>query len=371
VFSSGDETLATRVLAMATYDLLRDLPVAIESYELHGLSQRFSPEFERLTTEIVLKGGGEEGRGEDVVYDGLDHIALRDAGPVLDLAGEHTLGSFAQLLDGLDLFPVAPSREDSRDYRRWAFESAALDLALRQAGRSLGDVLGREPRPLNYVVSMRLAPLGSEGPDKPDRLLSVLERYPGTRFKLDPTNSWTPELMQQLVETGAVDSLDLKGRYKGTPVDVDTDPELYRQVAELFPDAWLEDPDLDHPEAMAVLEPHRDRITWDAPIHSVADVEALPFPPKTVNVKPSRFGPLERLFAAYDYCEQHGIGAYGGGQSELGVGRDQIQYLAALMHPGTPNDTAPKEFNLPQPPDGLPTSPIDLPIAPTGFRLLD
>ena len=356
---------------MATYDLLRDLPVVIESYELHGLSQRFGPEFERLTTEIVLKGGGEEGRGEDVIYDGLDHIALRDAGPLLDLAGEHTLGSFAQLLDGLDLFPTPPSREESRDYRRWAFESAALDLALRQAGRSLGDVLGREPRPLNYVVSMRLAPFGSEGPDKADRLLGVLERYPSTRFKLDPTNSWTPDLMQQLVDTGAVDSLDLKGRYKGTPVDVDTDPELYRQVAEMFPDAWLEDPDLDHPEAMAVLEPHRDRITWDAPIHSVADIEALPFPPKTVNVKPSRFGPLERLFAAYDYCEQRGIGAYGGGQSELGVGRDQIQYLAALMHPDTPNDTAPKEFNLPQPPDGLPTSPIDLPIAPTGFRLVN
>jgi hypothetical protein len=32
-----------------------------------------------------------------------------------------------------------------------------------------------------------------------------------------------------------------------------------------------------------------------------------------VNIKPSRFGPLERLFAAYDYCEQRGIAAYRGG----------------------------------------------------------
>jgi hypothetical protein len=353
---------------MATYELLRDLPLTIESYELEGLSQQFSPEFERLTTEIVLHGGGEEGRGEDVTYDSGDQERLQAAGPVHDLSGDHTLGSFAALLGTLDLFPAPPDREDYRDYRRWAFESAALDLALRQAGRSLGDVLGREPRPLNYVVSMRLAPMNSDGPDKPDRLLRLLELYPGTRFKLDPTNSWTPELIATLVETGAVDSFDLKGRYKGTPVDVDTDPELYRRVAEAVPTAWLEDPDLDSPEAMAVLEPYRDRITWDAPIHSVADIEALPFPPKTVNVKPSRFGPLERLFAAYDYCDQHGIGAYGGGQSELGVGRDQIQYLAALMHPTTPNDTAPKEFNLPEPPAGLPTSPIDLPIAPTGFR---
>lgn len=353
---------------MATYDLLRDLALEIESYELDPHGVRFSAEFERLTTEIVFRGGGEEGRGEDVTYEPAAHLALREAGPVHDLAGSHTLGSFSELLEGLDLFPVAPEREDYRDYRRWAFESAALDLALRQAGRSLGDVLGREPRPLNYVVSMRLAAFGDEGQEKPDKLLAILERYPGTRFKLDPTNGWTPELVEQLVETGAVDSLDLKGRYKGTPVDVETDPELYRRVAEAFPDAWLEDPDLDSPEAMAVLEPHRDRITWDAPIHSVADIEALPFPPRTVNVKPSRFGPLERLFAAYDYCEQHGIGAYGGGQSELGVGRDQIQYLAALMHPDTPNDTAPKEFNLPEVPDGLPASPIDLPIAATGFR---
>jgi hypothetical protein len=353
---------------MATYELLRDLPLTIESYELEGLAQRFSPEFERLTTEIVLRGSGEEGRGEDVTYESRDQQSFQAAGPVHDLAGEHTLGSFAALLDGLDLFPAPPDREDYRDYRRWAFESAALDLALLQAGRSLGDVLGREPRPLNYVVSMRLAPMGQEGQENADRLLRVLDLYPGTRFKLDPTHGWTPELIQTLVETGSVDSLDLKGRYKGTPVDVETDPELYRAVAEAFPNAWLEDPDLDSAEAMAVLEPYRDRITWDAPIHSVADIDALPFPPKTVNVKPSRFGPLEGLFAAYDYCEAKGIGAYGGGQSELGVGRDQIQYLAALMHPTTPNDTAPKEFNLPAPPPGLPASPIDLPIAPTGFR---
>ena len=95
-----------------------------------------------------------------------------------------------------------------------------------------------------------------------------------------------------------------------------------------------------------MLEPHSERVTWDAVIHSVADIEALRWPPRTVNVKPSRFGSVERLFAAYDYCEANGIGAYGGGQFELGVGRDQIQLLAALFHPGTPNDVAPGGFNL-------------------------
>ena len=93
-------------------------------------------------------------------------------------------------------------REPSILYRRWAFESAALDLALRQAGRSLADVLGREARPLNFVVSMRLPPPDHEGPETADRLLALLERYPGTRFKLDPTNAWTQELVDELAATG-------------------------------------------------------------------------------------------------------------------------------------------------------------------------
>ena len=71
-------------------------------------------------------------------------------------------------------------------------------------------------------------------------------------------------------------------------------------------------------------------------------------PPRTVNIKPSRFGPIGHLFAAYDYCEERGIGAYGGGQTELGPGRGQIQYLASIFHPDTPNDIAPRGYNDPE-----------------------
>ena len=117
-----------------------------------------------------------------------------------------------------------------------------------------------------------------------------------------------------------------------------------------------------------MLEPHRDRVTWDAVIHSVADIEALRWPPRTVNVKPSRFGSVERLFAAYDHCAAHGIGVYGGGQFELGAGRGQIQLLASLFHPATPNDVAPGGFNLdPQP--GLAASPLAIVPERIGFRL--
>jgi L-alanine-DL-glutamate epimerase-like enolase superfamily enzyme len=352
---------------VSTWDKLASLPIEIEGYELAGRELPFSEEFTRYTTLITMRGGGEEGVGEDVVYDGLDHASFQAAGPTLPLAGSYTLGSFAEHLATLDPFPDPPVRDVSRRYRRWAFESTALDLALRQAGRTLADQLGRELRPLNYVVSMRLGAFDSDEPETSEKMLRVLERYPGTRFKLDPTNTWSDALIEELAQSGAVDSLDLKGQYKGTPVDVETDPELYAKLCEAFPDAWLEDPDLND-ATRAVLEPHRDRITWDAPIHSVDDILALEWEPRMVNIKPSRVGALEELCRAYDFCAERGIGAYGGGQTELGVGRDHIQYLAALFHPDTPNDVAPRGFNELELPDGMPRSPIAIEPAASGFR---
>ena len=354
---------------MSTYERIAELPVEIESYELDGRELAFGEQFTRYTTLIRLRGGGEEGVGEDVTYDGIDHSGFQAAGATQPITGKHTIHSLSQRLGELDLFPDPPVREPSIDYRRWAFESAALDLALRQAGRSLADALEREPRPVNFVVSMRLGSLDPDEPETTEKVTRMLELYPGTRFKLDPTNQWTPELIQELVDTGAVDSVDLKGLYRGTPVDVRTDPELYRSVAEAFPEAWIEDPDVTD-ETRPVLEPHKDRITWDAPIHSVADIESRPWKPKMVNIKPSRFGPLSRLMETYDYCEREGIGAYGGGQTELGEGRGHIQYLAALFHPDTPNDTAPGGYNMMDTPKGLPTSPLEPTIDTTGFRWL-
>ncbi|HVE67368.1 MAG TPA: hypothetical protein VNB64_02180 [Solirubrobacteraceae bacterium] len=348
---------------MATYDLIADLPVEIEGYSLERLERPFGPEFTRVCTVITLHGGGEDGVGEDVIYEAAEHDALHEFGPGLPLAGSHTMASLAERLDGLELFPVPPAREPSRQYRRWAFESAALDLALRQAGRPLHEALGREPHPLRFVASTRLG-----DPPSVEPLLARRTGDPNLRFKLDPENNWTAEFIAQLRDLDCVDSLDFKGFYKGTVVEVRTDPWLYETCATTFPGAWLEDPDLSVPEAAAVLEPHRDRITWDAPLHSVADIENLPFAPRTINSKPSRFGPLSELMAVYDWCAEHGVGVYGGGQGELGPGRGQIQYLASLFHPDTPNDVAPGGYNLPEPPPGLPGSPLAPAPAPTGFR---
>jgi L-alanine-DL-glutamate epimerase-like enolase superfamily enzyme len=348
-----------------TFDLLSGLPLEVDGYELEALKAEVSSGFERLSTVVHLRGGGLEGAGEDVVYDAEDQIALRAAGPVAPLAGRYTLGEFCELIDGLDLFPVEPQREVSRLYRRWTFHGAALDLALRQAGLPLHEALGRPARPLTFVVSLRLGEPPSLAP-----IRSRLVNYPTLRFKLDATSSWTPELIEALVATGAVDSIDFKALYHGTIVDQSPDPILYRRVVTAFPDVWLEDPDVVTPETAAELEGEHERITWDAPIHSISDIEALPFAPRMVNLKPSRIGGLRRLCATYDYCTEHGIGAYGGGQFELGAGRGQAQYLASLFHADTPNDLAPAGFNQNEPQAGLPSSPLAPAPDVVGFRWL-
>jgi hypothetical protein len=348
---------------VSLYELVRDLPLTVEAYDLEGLELQARPDFLRKTTVVHLRGGGEEGIGEDVTYDGAEHDRLQARGPDLPLSGSWTLQTFSEHVGSLPLFDHEPDQHRYVDYRRWAFESAALDLTLRQAGLSLARAVRRVPRPVSFVVSMGLGT-----PPSTERVHSWLRLYPGMRFKLDANPEWSRELVAELAATGAVDSIDFKGQYRGTVVDTPPDAALYRRVAEGLPAAWLEDPALTD-ETEPILETHRDRVTWDAVIHSVDDIESLPWPPRTVNVKPSRFGSVERLFAAYDYCQAEDIGAYGGGQWEIGPGRGHIQLLAALNHPETPNDVAPREYNL-DPRPGLDTSPLTVRPRETGFLAL-
>src|SRR5215207_11109976 len=113
------------------WERLAELPVTVDGYRLERLE---ADEYERATTQYRLSGGGEEGVGEDV---GLFDDALHAAGPYLDLAGAWTLGGFAEHLATVDQWqPAEPEWEMARAWRNWAFESAALDLALRQAGRT-------------------------------------------------------------------------------------------------------------------------------------------------------------------------------------------------------------------------------------------
>ena len=347
---------------MGAYARLADLPLAIEGYALEELSLDVGA-FTRVSTVFRLAGAGHEGLGEDVTYEEGDQRAQLRLGPVLPLAGEWTLDGFSRHLDGLDLFPAGPpERPPSLHYRRWALESAALDLALRQAGLTLAAALGREAAPVRFVVSMNLG--------RPAGLAPVrrwLDRDPRLRFKLDPDDSWTRELARELHATGAVETVDLKSFYVGTVVDLAPDPVLYGMVADELPDAWIEDARVDA-RTMPALERHLDRLTWDAPLESLEDLTGLVRTPRCINVKPSRFGSVRELMSVYDHLEERGIGAYGGGQFELGPGRGQIQYLASLFHPDGPNDVAPTGYNDPDPPAGLPGSPLAPAPAAIGFR---
>ena len=347
---------------MRTYDLIADLPVRIDEYALEGLEQHVSSDFARSTTVIHLHGNGEVGHGEDVAWDSVDQQRALDAGPRLPLAGDWTLRSFSEHLAGLDLYPHAPREEVARRYRNWAYESAALDLALRQEGVALHTMLQREPQPLRFVASVRLGE-----PPSLDPLSCRLEQYPWLRFKLDPTSDWDDQLVGEIAASGAVELIDFKGHYEGSIVEQAADPDLYRRVVSAFNGVWYEDPKLT-PETDELLAPHRSRITWDADFHSVADLEALPFRPRMVNFKPSRIGSLAALLDAYDYTAEHGIGGYGGGMFELGPGRGQIQYLASLFHPHAPNDTSPEGFHEADPPPGLPESPLQPSPPSSGFR---
>jgi L-alanine-DL-glutamate epimerase-like enolase superfamily enzyme len=324
---------------------LADLRVRIDDYVVERREQAVSSEFTRVTTTVVLHGDGETGEGEDVTYTAADH----DDFPVAEmLAGTWTLHEYSLRLDGLVLFPGEPQMDASRDYRRWAFESAALDLALSQADRSFADALGRPYRPVRFVASTRAD------------ISPYLDLFPALEFKLDVEEDWDRALMERLAATDRVRVLDLKAYYRNTAVDLAPNPELYRLVAECFPevvieDAWLEDGCL---EALAGAEA---RLSFDAPIHSWADVGKLRVEPRWLNIKPSRFGTLSGLLECIEQCEARGIAMYGGGQFELGPGRRHIQRLASVFYADGPNDVAPSEYNDGPARPGLTQSPLPPP----------
>lgn len=342
------------------FDRLADLPLTVESIDLDLQERDTSSDFVRATTTVALHGEGDTGRGEDVTYDRELHDEFVATGPP-DLTGEYTIAAFAEAVGERDLFPTAPDREDFRHYRRWAFESAALDLALRQADTDLATALDRTYDPVSFVASTRLG-----DPPSTDRVERLLEIDPNLSFKLDPTPDWTADLATEIADTATVRILDLKGQYEGTDVDVPADPDLYRLVVETFPDAVIEDPALTD-ETRPVLADHEDRVSWDHPITGIQSIEDLPFEPQWLNVKPSRFGSLESLLDSIEYCLRRDVQLYGGGQFELGVGRGQIQALASLLYPDGPNDVAPGGYNDPELDDGLPGSPLEPPTDPVGF----
>jgi hypothetical protein len=209
--------------------------------------------------------------------------------------------------------------------------------------------------------------LGLGEPPSFDPIARRLDVHPGLRFKLDVTHEWSPQLIDRVAATGAVDVVDFKGRYELEPGEPEAMAAMYQRAIAAFPDALLEDGH-ELPELVALLEPQTGRLSYDAPIHSAADIDALPLPPSALNIKPCRVGDLPTLFELYAEAGARGLVMYGGGMGELSVGRGQIQLLASLFHPDGPNDTAPSGYNTDSPAADLPASPLDPRPAAVGFR---
>jgi len=327
---------------MSLWDSVAGLTAKVDGYALQRHESRTPSGWTRVTTTVAVEGDGVTGQGEDVTYSAEDHDHVPSD---LMLAGTWSLEDLSQHLDELELWSGDPDNHTGQDHRRWAFESAILDLALRQNELGLGEALGREERPVRFVVSTRSAP---------ERWL---ELAPALEFKLDAETDWDRALLRGLRELDRVRVVDLKAYYRGTSVDLAPDPELYRAIVEELPDvivedAWLED---GLREALAGAE---DRLSFDAPVHSLADLDGLPLEPRWLNIKPSRFGTVRELLGTIEACEERGIELYGGGQYELGPGRLQIQRLASVFYPEGPNDVAPSAYNEGEPRAGLPQSPL-------------
>lgn len=341
---------------------LAELPLVVESCEYDRLHAVLAHEFQRVTTHVRLVGGGADGLGEDVSIHVEDGSSLHETQPTLPLEGEWTLAGFCDHVATLELWPRPPEWDLALHFRRWAFESAALDLALRQAGHPLHEVLGLEPRPVRFVNSLGLG----EQPSI-EHVRRRVGRSPGVRFKIDAEATWPPALVDEVAATGAVDTIDFKGQYGIEVKDPEALGALYDRVLAAFPDAYLEDPH-DLPEIARRLGDHVERVSYDAPIRSAEDIGATPLPARVVNVKPSRIGSLRALCEVYARCARERRPMYGGGMGELGVGRGQIELLAALFHADAPNDVAPSAYNEDDPAGDLPASPLAPRPDAVGFR---
>jgi L-alanine-DL-glutamate epimerase-like enolase superfamily enzyme len=293
---------------------LRGLPVVVESVEV-VVSEVFVPSYPdgpRPTSTVTLRGRGEHGRGEHVGWTRSAHEEFERRALGRTPVGASTVGALSQEL----------AQTVGAAYDRAAFEAAAIDLALRQAGTTLGGLVGAAPRDTRYVVSF--APDG----DPLDALARAVGDASGVEVKIDVGPEWSDATFEALAATGRVAVLDWKGR---------GDPTRHEAAHRLLPEALLEDPGPDPRSASPAVASRR---SVDAPLTRADALDRLGAP-FAANVKPARMGGVLEALDAVARCAERGIQVYFGGMFELGCGRRQLLALASLLAPDGPNDVAP------------------------------
>jgi L-alanine-DL-glutamate epimerase-like enolase superfamily enzyme len=303
---------------------LRALPVEVDSaFALPlGVFALDYPGGLRPSGELHVGGRGCLASGECVSFDEEAQARFAATAATMVLGRR---GPLEEVLAGL----VAASAiaGDEARHQRAALEGALLDLALRQAGRSLLDLVASAaptrsatPAPsLRFVFSFEVVA------DPAARVAALCARTPGARFKVDVDPAWTEEAIAALASTSAVAVLDFKGR---------GDAELADRLARRFPAALLEDP----PRATAVAA---ERVVLDQALVSVSDVEAAVHAGHGLNIKPARMGGFLAALSALALARAARGAVYIGGMFEVGIGRRQARALAALFTPEGDNDLAP------------------------------
>ncbi len=249
------------------WSAVEDLPIAIESFSCEALVPSGPTGLEdHSTTQLRLQGRGEEGVGEQVgMGDAQESLRASD----FPLTGEWvTLAGFLAHVEEIDMWPEPPEYELQRNWRRWTFESAALDLALRQSATSLPEILGRTPQPVRFVNSFGLG-----DPPDAEKVANRRAMHPTVGFKLDVAPSWTQEIMDRVTAVEGVATIDFKGQYGLEVEDEAALLAMYERTLATFTEVVFEDPH-DHPAVLELLTPIADRVSYDAPITSVASIGA-------------------------------------------------------------------------------------------------
>jgi L-alanine-DL-glutamate epimerase-like enolase superfamily enzyme len=267
----------------------------------------------RPSAVVSLSGSGVRGRGEHVLWTVADHRAF----------GRHAAEQAPRGTWRFGAWSTEVARRTPSPHGRAALECAGLDLALRQAGRSLFALAGVPPQPVRYVVSFE------RRPDPAAEIERRRQRTPGLEFKIDADPRWTDATYRDLAALGGVAVVDFKGG--GGAAD-------HERAHVGLPGAWLEDP---APEPTRWSAAVRSRVSFDAAIGRAADVDRMPVVPAAVNVKPARVGGVLEALHCIEACARRGIPIYFGGMFEVSIGRSQLHVLAALLAPTSPNDVAP------------------------------
>jgi L-alanine-DL-glutamate epimerase-like enolase superfamily enzyme len=331
-------------LAALLLDALVALPVVIEDIgcAVSDVPVPSYPDGPRPSATVTLSGRGVSGRGEHVDWTREHHerfgVHATEAVP----RGRWGLGAWATAMGGRTPWP----------YARAALEAAAIDLALRQAGTTLGGLVDVPPHPVRFVLSF------DRRADPAAEIARWRERVPELRFKIDVDPAWTTETYEALGRLEAVATLDFKGG--GSARD-------HEYAHHVMPEALIEDP---APAAAPWSPSLVARVSFDALVTCAADLTHLPVPPAAINIKPARMGGVLEALRCAAACDVARVPIYLGGMFEIGVGRRQLWALAALLAPGGPNDVAPIVMGTGSAFAALP-SVLQAPASSPGFGAID